>query len=580
MNDLGSVGDLASSAAARSVGSLTWALARTRALIPNRGDLVAMRRRPARDLLAGVTVAVVALPLALAFGISSGLGAGAGILTAIVAGTLAAVFGGSNLQVSGPTGAMTVVLTPIVVTYGPAGALVAGIIAGFLLVGLAYAGAGRYMRYIPVPVVEGFTVGIAVIIGLQQVPAALGLKAQDSHVLEAAIGAVVTWITSGPDLRAPAVALAVAGSMLLAARFRPGVPVSLAAVIVATIATQALNLGLPVIGAIPSGLPAPSLPALDWRSVSGLVLPAVAIAALGALESLLSATVADGMSVGEEHDSDRELFGQGVANIVTPLFGGIPATAAIARTAVNVRSGARSRLAAITHAVALLVVVLVASQWVAYIPLAALAGVLIATAVFMVEASSLAALLRSTRGDAAALVITAGATVLFDLVTAVVLGLIVAGTFALQQIARTAHLDETALDHTDHSDEERALFEEHIVAYRLDGPLFFGVAHAFLLELSEVSQVKVVILRMSRVATMDATGATVLADTIKRLEGRGITVLLSGVAPAHRTILERLGTVAELASEHHVFDHTPDAIAHARSHARRAVGAAGTDTAA
>ncbi len=568
MTDFGTVGDIASGAAAKSINTAAWLAARTRALVPQRSDLAAMRRRPGRDILAGVTVAVVALPLALAFGISSGLGAGAGILTAIVAGTLAAVFGGSNLQVSGPTGAMTVVLAPIVVTYGPAGALVAGIIAGVFLVALAYAGAGRYMRYIPVPVVEGFTVGIAVIIGLQQVPAALGLRAQDTNVLGAALGAIGTWL-SNPDPRAPAIALAVAGSMLLAARLKPGVPVSLVAVIMATVVDQAANLGLPAIGSVPSGLPAPSVPAIDIRAVSGLVVPAVAIAALGALESLLSATVADGMSVGEHHDSDRELFGQGIANIVTPLFGGIPATAAIARTAVNVRSGARSRLAAITHAAALLIVVLVASQWVSYIPLAALAGVLIATAIFMVEASSLAALLRSTRGDAAALVITTGATVLFDLVTAVVLGLVVAGTFALQQMARSVRLDETELDHADHSEEEQALFEEHIVAYRLDGPLFFGVAHAFLLELSEVAEVKVVVLRMSRVATLDATGASVLADTIKRLEGRGITVLLSGVRPEHRVVMERMGTLAQLGSEHHLFDHTPDAINHARSHARR-----------
>lgn len=568
MTDFGTMGDIASGAAAKSINTAAWLASRTRALVPQRSDLAAMRRRPGRDILAGVTVAVVALPLALAFGISSGLGAGAGILTAIVAGTLAAVFGGSNLQVSGPTGAMTVVLAPIVVTYGPAGALVAGIIAGVFLVALSYAGAGRYMRYIPVPVVEGFTVGIAVIIGLQQVPAALGLRAQDTNVLGAALGAIGTWLAN-PDPRAPAIALAVAGSMLLAARLKPGVPVSLVAVIVATVVDQAANLGLPAIGAVPSGLPAPSVPAIDIRAVSGLVVPAVAIAALGALESLLSATVADGMSVGEQHDSDRELFGQGIANIITPLFGGIPATAAIARTAVNVRSGARSRLAAITHAVALLIVVLVASQWVSYIPLAALAGVLIATAIFMVEASSLAALLRSTRGDAAALVITTGATVLFDLVTAVVLGLVVAGTFALQQMARSVRLDETELDHADHSEEEQALFEEHIVAYRLDGPLFFGVAHAFLLELSEVAEVKVVVLRMSRVATLDATGASVLADTIKRLEGRGITVLLSGVRPEHRVVMERMGTLAQLGSEHHLFDHTPDAINHARSHARR-----------
>jgi sulfate permease, SulP family len=562
------VGDLASEAASRSVSGAAWLRERTRALLPRRADLRAMRDRPQRDLVAGLTVAIVALPLALAFGISSGLGAGAGIVAAVVAGITAAIFGGSNLQVSGPTGAMTVVLVPVVAAYGAGGVLAAGMIAGLMLVGLAYAGAGRYMRYLPVPVVEGFTVGIAIIIALQQVPAALGVTAAEPHVLGAAIAAAAAWIAQ-PDWAAPAVALGVAAAMLLAARFRPGIPVSLAAVIAATVITTAAGIVLPLIGAIPSGLPAPTLPDVSLGTLSSLMLPAVAIAALGALESLMSATVADGMSVGERHDSDRELFGQGIANVVTPLFGGLPATAAIARTAVNVRSGARSRLAAITHSVVLLVVVLAAAPLVAHIPLAALAGVLLATATFMVEASSLRAILRSTRGDAAALLITAGATVVFDLVTAVVLGLVVAGAFALQQVARSAHVDEQELDHADHADEERALFAEHIVAYRLDGPLFFGVAHAFLLELSEVAKVEVVILRMSRVATMDATGATVLVDTVKRLEGRGITVLLSGVRPEHRRVLDRLGVYGALASEHHLFDHTPEAIAHARVHARR-----------
>ena len=283
----------------------------------------------------------------------------------------------------------------------------------------------------------------------------------------------------------------------------------------------------------------------------------------------MSATVADGMTIGERHDSDRELFGQGIANLVVPLFGGIPATAAIARTAVNVRSGARSRLAAVTQSLALLLVVLFASQWVAYIPLAALAGVLLATAIQMVEVSSLSALLRSTRGDAAVLVITAVATIALDLVTAVILGFIVAGAFALQQMAQSVRVDEISLDDGDHTDEEQALINDHIVAYRLDGPLFFGAAHAFLLEVSEVSDVRVVVLRMSRIASLDATGASVLADTIKRLEARGVTVLLSGVRPEQAPILTRLGVYDELAHERHVFDTTPDAIEHARIHAAR-----------
>jgi len=542
--------------------------ARSRALLPHRADIRAMRRQPRRDVLAGLTVGVVALPLALAFGISSGLGAEAGLITAIVAGVLAAVFGGSNLQVSGPTGAMTVVLVPIVAEFGVDGVLVVGIMAGVLLVALAYGGAGRYMRYVPLPVVEGFTVGIAVIIALQQVPAALGVPVTADGVVAGAAQAVSEWLAA-PDPAPLLVSMSVVALMVLATHFRPGLPVSLVAVVASSVVVAITGVAIETIGAIPAGLPAPSLPPIQPGILGSLLVPAIAVAALAALESLMSATVADGMSVGERHDSDRELFGQGIANLVTPLFGGIPATAAIARTAVNVRSGARSRLAAITQSLALLAVVLVASQWVSSIPLAALAGVLLATALHMVEASSLAVLMRSTRGDAAALVITAGATIVLDLVTAVILGLIVAGAFALQQMARSARMDEIELDHGDHTAEEQALFDEHIVAYRLDGPLFFGVAHSFLLGLSELREVRVVVLRMSRIATLDATGASVLADTIKRLEARGVTVMLSGVRPEHAPILSRLGVYDELATEHHVFGSTPDAITHARTHARR-----------
>ena len=550
----------------RSARGAAWH--RTRSLLPQRADLVAARRQPRRDLVAGLTVAVVALPLALAFGITSGLGAGAGLVTAVVAGILAAVFGGSNLQVSGPTGAMTVVLVPIVAAYGGSGVLVVGLMAGAILIGLAFAGAGRSMRYIPLPVVEGFTLGIAVIIGLQQVPAALGVTAEGQQVLRVAIEAVHRWLLD-PQWAAPMLAAGVIASMLAAARFRPGLPVSLVAVVAATAIVRFGGLDVATIGALPSGFPHPTLPPIDPAGLSDLVLPAVAVAALAALESLLSATVADSMSVSERHDSDRELFGQGVANLVTPLFGGIPATAAIARTAVNVRAGARSRLAAVTQSVVLLLVALFASRWVSDVPLAALAGVLIATAVRMVEVSSLRALARSTHGDALVLGVTALATVVFDLVTAVLLGLAVAGIWALRQVARSARVDEMPLDAEDHATEEQSLIDEHIVAYRLEGSLFFGAAHSFLLALSEISDVRVVVLRLSRVSTLDATGASVLADTINRLERRHITVLLSGVRHEHTRVLDQLGVYDQLAHERHVFDSTPEAIAHARVHAAR-----------
>ena len=550
-----------------SLAATAWV--QTRALLPRASDYAAMRRNPRRDIIAGVTVAVVALPLALAFGVASGLGASAGLVTAIVAGVLAAVFGGSNLQVSGPTGAMTVVLLPIVAQFGVDGVLVVGLMAGVILLGLAFAGTGRYMRYIPLPVVEGFTLGIAVIIGLQQLPAALGVDVHGERVVLTAFSAVQAWL-SAPQWAPVAISVFVAASMLLALRFRPGLPVSLAAVAVATVAAVAVGVDVVTIGVIPAGLPAPAVPAIPWDRLSELVVPAVAVAALAALESLLCATVADAMTVGERHDSNRELFGQGVANLAVPFLGGVPATAAIARTAVNVRSGGRSRLAAVTQSVVLLLVILVAARWVSYIPLAALAGVLIATVVQMVEVSSLRSVMRATRGDAIVLVSTALATIVFDLVIAVVVGMAIAGMYALRQVAKSVQVEETSLDSSDFSREEQQLLDENVIAYRLDGPLFFGAAHTFLLEIAETSDVKVVILRLSRVNTLDATGATVLGDTIKTLEGRGITVLLSGVKDLHESVFEALGIYDNLADRRHVFSTTPAAIEHARIHARRA----------
>ncbi|WFE48530.1 SulP family inorganic anion transporter [Verrucosispora sp. WMMD1129] len=538
---------------------------RVRDLLPGRADWQAVRRSPRRDLVAGLTVAVVALPLALAFGVTSGLGAEAGLITAVVAGAVAAVFGGSNLQVSGPTGAMTVVLVPVVAQFGATGVLMVGALAGLILIALALARLGRYVRYLPVPVIEGFTAGIAVVIALQQVPAALGVTdAQGEKVWAVAADAVTRFVVH-PRPVAVAVALGVAAVMLLGARWRPGLPFSLLAVAAATLLAELVPVDLVRIGALPQGLPAPSLDFLDLSAVGVLLPAALAVAALAALESLLSATVADGMTVGQRHDPDRELFGQGLANLASPLFGGIPATAAIARTAVNVRAGAASKLAALTHAVALAVIVLAAAPLVGRIPLAALAGVLLATTVRMVEAASLRALARSTRGDALVLVLTFAVTVIWDLVTAVAVGVGVAVVVALRAIARSARLEQVPLDSGEHTAEERALLAEHIVAYRLDGPLFFAAAHTFLLRLSDVADVRVVILRMSRVSTIDATGAHVLGDAIRRLQGRGITVLLSGIVPGHDQVLDALGVADQLRRDGLVFSDTPAAIAYARN---------------
>jgi len=534
-------------------------------LLPRASDYRDMARHPLRDLLAGVTVAIVALPLALAFGVASGLGAQAGLTTAIIAGIVAALFGGSRLQVSGPTGAMTVVLVPVVHSFGIGGVLQVGLMAGIILLLLASSGVGRAVRFLPTSLIEGFTAGIAVVIALQQVPNLLGVAPSDNeHVIGLAFDAVVRF-AGYPDWLPPVIALSVAAVILAGARLAPSIPLSLIVVAAATAVAVITGAGIPAIGELPSAMPAPDAAFIDWGRTGSLLPSAIAVAALGALESLLCATVADGMRVGEQHDPDRELFGQGLANIVLPFFGGVPATAAIARTAVNVRAGATSRLSSITHSLVLLAVVLAISPIVGLIPLAALAGVLIATTVQMIQVGAIRAIIRSTRADAIVLVATFAVTVLVDLVTAVIVGLAIAAVLALFSVSRAARLEQIPLDHRDHTDEERMLLDQHIVAYRLDGPVFFGAAHRFLLELSEVGEVSVVILRMSRVTTLDATGGRMLDDAIARLERRGIVVLLSGIKAPHRTVLQRLGAAPHLREQGRVFDDTPAAITHART---------------
>lgn len=532
-----------------------------RALLPTGSDWRPALRSPGSDLLAGLIVALVALPLALGFGISSGLGAAAGLATAIVAGAVAAVFGGSRFQVSGPTGAMTVVLLPIVAEHGGPGVLAVGLMAGAVLVVLSVAGIGRAVRYMPAPVIEGFTAGIAVVIALQQFPSALGVAdAQGEKMWQLASDAVGRYLDH-PDPTAPVTALLVATAILIGGRYLPKLPFALVAIAAATVTAETLDLDLARIGALPTGLPAPSLGFLHPEQLGSLIAPALAVAALAALESLLSATAADSMSVGTRHSPDRELFGQGLANIAASLFGGVPATGAIARTAVNVRSGARTRLAALTHAAVLAAIVYLAAPLVAEIPVAALAGVLLATTVRMVETASLAAIARASRGDAAIMAVTFAATVAFDLVTAVAVGVGIAILLALRAVAGEARLHQVPLDETDHLTEEHDLLRDHIVAYRIDGPLFFAAAHRFLLELAEVADVHVVILRMSHITALDTTGALVLKDAVTKLRHRNITVLLSGLRDDHHRRLAALDALPD-----HVFADTGAAIAYARGH--------------
>lgn len=542
---------------------------RVRGLLPQRADYAGLRRHWRADLVAGLTVAVVALPLALAFGITTGLGAGAGLTTAIVAGVVAAFFGGSNLQVSGPTGAMTVVLVPLVARYGADGVVIAGVLAGLLVVAGAVLRLGRYLAYIPWPVIEGFTLGIAVIIALQQVPNALGVPKPDGENTAVVAGRAVVDAVGDVNVAALGLVMLVAAVMVLAPRLHRAVPASLVAVLIATVVAGVAHLDVATIGTLPQALPALHVPHVAPGDLDRYLSAAFAIAALAAIESLLSAKVADGMVDGGRHDPDRELFGQGLANVITPLFGGMPATGAIARTAVNVRAGARTRVAAVVHSLTIVAVVLFAASLVARIPLAALAGVLMVTAVRMVDVHNIRSVLRSTRSDAIVLVVTAVATVVFDLIVAVEIGVAAAAVLALRHVARSAEAVQVTVEPEVDADEERDLLAEHIVAYRLDGALFFGAAQRFLTELAAVADVEVVILRLPGLQVLDATGAQALGEIVEDLERRGITVLLKGPRPEHRKVLAAVGALDHLAHERHLFDDLDAAVAHAREHVAR-----------
>lgn len=537
--------------------------ARLGALLPRLSDYAAVPRTWRRDLLAGVTVGIVALPLALAFGVSSGAGAESGLVTAIVAGVVAAVFGGSHVQVSGPTGAMVVVLGPIVAAHGTGALAVVCVLAGLMVAAAGALRLGQAVALIPWPVIEGFTLGIAVIIFLQQVPAALGAPA--GHSGNALLGAVHAFSNAQFPTAALTVGmvLVVAAVMILVPRIHPSIPGSIVAIVLVTVVSSLASLPVATIGALPHSLPMPRLPSAPVTTWMALVGPAVTVAALAAIESLLSARVAASVADTGPYDADRELFGQGLASIAAGCFGGMPATGAIARTAVNIRSGAHTRLAALTHAVLLVAVVYLASGAVSAIPLAGLAGVLLVTAVKMIPFRTVGIILRANRSTAGVFLVTAIVTISVDLIYAVLIGIVVTAFFALRVMARTSGVHRQALPLPAQPGDER------IALLRLDGALFFGAAERVMSRVGAVEGVSVVILRMSQIQYLDASGAQALSEIVTQLERRGITVLIKGIRDTHLKLADTVGVIDSLRTREHLFDELSPAIEHARSHVRR-----------
>lgn len=530
-------------------------------LLPTQMDYVMLRSSWAKDLISGLTVGVVALPLALGFGVASGAGAAAGLITAVVAGLVAAVFGGSHLQVSGPTGAMTVVLLPVIAKYGIEMVSLVAIMAGVLVVLMTLTAVGRSIELVPFPVVEGFTMGIGVIIALQQLPLLLDAPRGTS---DSTLGASWQTLQAADWLAAwqPLVIVALVVVMhLVAQKFWPKLPISLIAIVVATIVVELAGMQVSRIGELPTSLPAPHIPQVSMTVLQDLAAPALVVAALAALESLLSARVADGMRPDvPATDPDRELLGQGLANMASGIFGGLPATGAIARTAVNVRGGAKTRVSAIVHALFLLLVMALLGPMVARIPMAALGGVLLMTAARMVNLKLARRISRTTSTDRSAFWLTLFATVLLDLVTAVMLGLGVAGFMSLRNMASQSvvarqHLPTYQGGRRIDFQPGEEWVQDRMEIFRVDGALFYGNAQRFIEEISGVDgMIRGVIVRCHRLQVLDASGAEALRTVRRRLTRRGVHLVVQGMLPSQLATAQlmdaiRPGEHAELLPE-------------------------------
>lgn len=507
------------------------------------------------DLMGGLTAAIVALPLALAFAVASGVDPKAGLYAAIVAGIIGSLFGGSPVQITGPTGAMAVILVSLVSQYGIEKIWIAGILAGLMQIGLGLLKMGKLITFFPYPVIIGFTNGIAVIIFSGQLGAFMGVEANAGHGFLPMIQGLAGMLDQ-VNPAAMALAALVIVTMFIWPRFNATIPGSLVGLIAATVAASVMQLDVPRIGTIPQSLPLPQLPEFDVAIVKDLIKPAIALAALGSIESLLSAVVADGMT-GQKHKPNQELIGQGLANVAVPFFGGIPVTGAIARTAVNIRSGGRTRLSGIIHGVVLAIIVLAFAPLAAKIPLAALAGILMVTAYRMLEWHQVKLMAHSTKSDFFVLLLTWGVTVFFDLILAVEVGLIAAAALFLRRMT-DLHLikmpSEKILPPGDPT-----IIPPDMAVYQIAGPLFFGAATEFADTLKEHNKIRVLLLRMRAVPNIDATAAVSLEEIVVTLNKRGIRVVLSGLDPQVTTVLDRMGILAKIGPEN-IFDNSLDAI--------------------
>jgi len=515
-----------------------------------------------QDLLAGVIVGIVALPLAIAFGIASGVKPEQGIYTAIIAGFLISALSGSRVQIGGPTGAFIVIVYDIVQKHGYDGLVIATMLAGLLLICMGMAKLGSVIKFIPYPLTVGFTSGIALIIFTGQLRDLFGL--QMASVPADFIEKLTVYGAHFGSISLPAtiIGLLTIAIVKFWPRITHRIPGSLIAIIATTVAVALFDLPVATIGSrfgsVPSSLPLPQLPTIpDWQQLTQLFSPALTIALLAGIESLLSAVVADGMIEGR-HRSNMELIAQGVANLVTPLFGGIPATGAIARTATNVKNGGRTPIAGIVHAATLLLILLFFGEWAELIPLPTLAGILIIVAWNMSEAHLFAKLLRGPRGDVLVLLTTFGLTVLVDLTVAIQIGMVLAAFLFMQRMADATQVGFITRElRGDEDDEPEDPNSKHfrkvpagVEVFEINGPFFFGAADKFKYALAAIGDPpKVLILRMRHALTLDATALQALESVFDKSRKRGTQLILSGVHAQPLLVLERSGFLKQIGEE-------------------------------
>ena len=535
------------------------------------------------DLMAGIIVGIVALPLAIAFGIASGVSPEKGIITAIVAGFAISAFGGSRVQIGGPTGAFIIIIYGIIQQYGLEGLAIATVLAGIFLILLGVFRLGTIIRYIPYPIVIGFTSGIALTIFTTQIKDLFGLT------IDGAVPAdfISKWGVyfenfSSIDLPTTIVGILSVAIIALTPMVSKKIPGSLIAIIIMTIVgvilTNFFGIHVDTIGdrfQINPNVPEATVPALTWVSIKGLISPALTIAILGAIESLLSATVADGI-IGHRHNSNQELIGQGIANILSPIFGGIPATGAIARTMTNINNGGKTPVAGIIHAIVLLLIYFFLMPLAAYIPMACLAGVLVMVSYNMSGWRTIRQMMKNPKSDITVLWLTFFLTVIFDLTIAIEVGIILACFLCMRRMAETTQVSVLTeeIDPTENTEFANLSMDhlhipEGVEVYEIDGPYFFGVANKFEDIMNRMkAKPQVRIIRMRKVPFVDSTGIHNLTNLIEQSHRNGITIILSGVNDRVRAVLEKNGFNG-LVGVNNICDNITDALVVAKHHLKR-----------